>query len=374
MREGVDAGKHCMTRDFERAGKPRILAVVGCTASGKTGVSVELAHRLSGEIVSCDSMQIYRHMNIGTAKPGEGERQGIPHHLMDFFDPTDPHGYSCADYVRDARAAVEDILSHGKLPILCGGTGLYLDAFLRGGTFEVTDTDPALREALAALALREGNDALHAILRELDPAAAEVIHPNNVKRVIRAIEICRTTGRKKSELDAASREVACPYDALVVGLRYHSRARLYERIDRRVELMLAAGLVEETRRLREMGVFDRCPTAAQAIGYKELFPYLDGVQTLDEAADTLKMATRRYAKRQLTWFAAKDYVTWVDCDTLLPATEPAFDGDNALTAADFKRPRAPRHPLAPLTAAKSFEDIVNNVEKLFHNGEKCAIL
>ena len=315
--------------------KPRILAIVGCTASGKTALSVELARRLGGEIVSCDSMQIYRDMNIGTAKPDAEERRGVPHHLMDIVDPRDPAGYSCADYVRDARAAVEDILARGKLPILCGGTGLYLDAFLRGGTFEVTETDLAMRADLTAYAEREGAEALHAILRELDPASAEAIHPNNVKRVVRAIEICRTTGKTKSELDRASREVESPYDALVVGLSYTDRARLYERIDRRVDLMLEAGLVEETKRLREAGIFDTCATAAQAIGYKELFPYLDGAQTLAEAADILKMATRRYAKRQLTWFSAKDYVTWVP-----------YDSPEGLL---------------------NFEDIVNNVQKLFHN-------
>ncbi len=317
--------------------KPRILAVVGCTASGKTALSVELAIRMGGEIVSCDSMQIYREMDIGTAKPDMAERRGVPHHLMDFVDPRDPRGYSCADYVRDARAAVADILARGKLPILCGGTGLYLDAFLRGGTFEVTDTDPALRAELAAMAEREGAEAVHAILRELDPEAAEATHPNNVKRVIRAIEICRTTGRKKSELDRASRAVESPYDATVIGLDYTDRTILYDRINRRVDLMLAAGLVEETRRLRASGVFDLCPTAAQAIGYKELFPYLDGTATLVEVAEVLKLATRRYAKRQLTWFRAKDLVEWVPCDD----------------------------PLAP-GMTRNFEDIVNNVEKLFH--------
>ncbi len=330
--------------------KPRIWAVVGSTASGKTALAVELARRHGGEIVSCDSMQIYRGMDIGTAKPDEAERQGIPHHLMDFVDPTDPKGYSCADYVRDARAAVADILARGKLPILCGGTGLYLDAFLRGGSFEVTDTDPALRRELQALAAREGPEALHAILRALDPAEAEAIHPHNVKRVARAIEICRTTGRTKSELDRESRQVDSPYDALVVGLHYDSRELLYRRIDQRVDLMLEAGLVEETRRLREAGVFDVCPTAAQAIGYKELFPYLDGAQTLEAAADTLKTATRHYAKRQITWFRAKPYVTWVTCDTLQGHESVNTDKTGG--------------GMAVMT--KSFEDIVNNVEKLFH--------
>ena len=317
--------------------KPRILAVVGCTAGGKTSLAIELAKQMNGEIISCDSMQIYKDMNIGTATPDEAERCGIPHHLMDFVDPTDPRGYSCADYVRDARAAAEDILARGKLPILCGGTGLYLDAFLRGGSFEVTDSDPALRAELCALADREGPEALHRILRDLDPESAEAIHPNNIKRVARAIEICRTTGRKKSDLDRESREPDSPYDATVIGLHYDSRDLLYSRIDRRVEIMLEQGLVEETRRLREAGVFEICRTAAQAIGYKELFPYLDGTMTLEACTEALKLATRHYAKRQMTWFRAKPYVTWITCD------RTSEEG--------------------PIV--KNFEDIVNNAKTLF---------
>jgi tRNA dimethylallyltransferase len=317
--------------------KPRILCVVGCTASGKTSLAVELAKQLNGEIVSCDSMQIYKGMDIGTATPDEAERQEIPHHLMDFVDPTDPRGYSCADYVQDARAAVADILERGKLPILCGGTGLYLDAFLRGGSFEITDSDPALRAELCELAEREGNHALHEMLRALDPESADAIHENNVKRVARAIEICKTTGRKKSDLDRESREPDCPYEATVIGLHYDSRELLYSRIDRRVDLMLEQGLLEETRRLREAGVFEICQTAAQAIGYKELFPYLDGTATLAECAEILKMATRRYAKRQLTWFRAKPYVQWIGCDTVENGT----------------------------VIVKKFEDIVNNAKTLF---------
>ena len=317
--------------------KPRILAVVGATASGKTGLAIELSKQLNGEIISCDSMQIYKGMNVGTATPDEAERQGIPHHLMDFVDPTDPRGYSCADYVAHARAAVADILSRGKLPILCGGTGLYLDAFLRGGTFEITDSDPTLREELYAFAEREGVEALHAILRELDPETAEAVHPNNIKRVVRAVEICKTTGRRKSDLDRESRIPDSPYDATVIGLHYDSRELLYERMDRRVDIMLSEGLLEETRSLREKGVFETCQTAAQAIGYKELFPYLDGEATLEECVETLKMATRRYAKRQLTWFRAKDYVEWITCDTVV-------DG---------------------VPCVKKFEDIVNNAKTLF---------
>lgn len=317
--------------------KPRILAIVGCTGGGKTALSVELAKRTGGEIVSCDSMQIYTGMDVGTAKPDMAERAGVPHHLIDVADPHDSAGYSCADYVKDARAAVDGILARGHLPILCGGTGLYLDAFLRGGTFAVTDTDPALRASLQAFADEQGAEALHARLAAVDPASAAAVHPNNIKRVIRALEIYETTGRRKSELDVESRAADCPYDALVVGLRYNCRAVLYDRIDRRVDAMLAAGLADETRRLRAEGVFDTCATAAQAIGYKELFPWLDGQATLAEVTDTLKTATRRYAKRQITWFSAKEYVTWVDMD--------APDGSGSL---------------------RDFEEIVNNVQILLN--------
>lgn len=317
--------------------KPPLLAIVGCTGGGKTALAVELARQMQGEVVSCDSMQLYRGMNIGTATPDEEERGGVPHHLMDFVDPTDPKGYSCADYVRDARAVVSDILARGRLPILCGGTGLYLDAFLRGGSFEVTENDPSLRQELAELAQREGPQALHDRLLAIDPESARAIHPNNLKRVIRALEICLTTGRRKSELDRESRTLPCPYAATVVGLHYHSRELLYRRIDLRVEKMLEQGLLEEARRLREMGVFEVCRTAAQAIGYKELFPYLEGRASLEACVESLKLATRHYAKRQLTWFKARDYVQWVFCDTLQ-------DG---------------------LPVGKSFEDIVNNVKTLF---------
>lgn len=322
--------------------KMPVLAIVGPTASGKTGLSIELAKRLNGEIISCDSMQLYRYMDIGTAKPTEVEKQGIPHHLMDFLDPTDPKGYSCADYAKDAKAAVEDILNRGKLPIFCGGTGLYLDGFLRGGSFEVTDVDLDLRRELTEYAETHGAEALHAMLCEVDPEAAETTHPNNVKRVVRAIEIYRTTGCTKSELDRRSREVESPYNALVIGLQYQNREILYDRIGRRVDIMLADGLVEETKKLREMGVFETCPTAAQAIGYKELFPYLDGQATLGEVTETLKTATRHYAKRQITWFSAKSYVTWL-----------GMDGE---------------------TGIKDFEDIVNNAEKLFSETGFCDII
>lgn len=290
--------------------KIKILAVVGSTASGKSALAVELAKALDGEIVSCDSMQIYRRMSIGTAKPTPEEQEGIAHHLIDFVDPE--NAFSCAEYVECAKRAAEDIAARGKLPVFCGGTGLYLDAFLRGGGFEETVTDPILREELFAYAEQNGNEALHARLSEVDPESAAAIHPNNVKRVVRALEIFRTTGMTKTEADRKSREIDSPYEATVIGLRYAERDVLYERIDRRVDIMLETGLLEETRRLLAEGVFEKNATAAQAIGYKELLGYLHGEESLFEAVESLKRATRRYAKRQITWFGAKDYVRWLD--------------------------------------------------------------
>ena len=291
--------------------KIKILAVVGPTASGKTAVSVELAKRLGGEVVSCDSMQVYRRMNIGTAKPTQEETEGIPHHLIDAVDPETP--FSCAEYVTLAGEAVRDISARGKLPIFCGGTGLYLDRFLCG-EMEETHADEALRTALFAFAEREGVDALHERLRAVDPESADAIHKNNVKRVVRALEIYEQTGIPKSEFDRRSQETETPYEAVVIGLRYPNREVLYDRINRRVDIMLEEGLLEETQKLKSEGVFEVNLTAAQAIGYKELLGYLDGEETLAEATENLKTATRRYAKRQLTWFSAKPYVEWVEME------------------------------------------------------------
>lgn len=307
--------------------KIKLLAVVGPTASGKTALSVKLAKALGGEIVSCDSMQIYRRMDVGTAKPTAEEQCGVAHHLFDIAEPD--KAYSCADYVRDAKAAIQEISARGRLPILCGGTGLYLDSLLRGGNFEETVTDLALREELQAFAQAHGNHALHERLAEVDPESAEAIHENNVKRVIRALEIYLTTGMTKTEADLRSRRFASPYDATVIGLRFEDRDLLYSRIDRRVEEMMQNGLLDETRRLLAEGVFERNSTAAQAIGYKELIGYLQGESDLAESVEILKRATRRYAKRQLTWFGAKDYVRWITLDQ----NGEMRDGEDILQAA-----------------------------------------
>ena len=312
--------------------KKKIYAVVGSTASGKSGLALALAERFGGEIISCDSMQIYRRMNIGTAKPTESEMAAVRHHMIDVVEPHD--SFSCEDYVRLASAAIDDCISRGRLPIICGGTGLYLDALLRGGNSapEVSG-DENIRRELVEFSEREGVQALHDRLRAVDPESADAIHPNNVKRVVRALEIYLTCGVTKTELDRRSRQLDSPYDARVVGLRYLDRSILYRRIEERVDIMLRDGLLEETKALLGEGVFKVNGTAAQAIGYKELLGYIEGRQSLDEAIEELKTATRRYAKRQITWFSAKPYVKWLDMD-------------------DEK-------------GVKTFEEIVNNASELF---------
>lgn len=292
--------------------KIKIAAVTGPTASGKTALAIALAKRLDGEIISCDSMQIYRGMDIGTAKPTREELSMVPHHLIDILPADAP--YSCSDYVKDAERAVEDITSRGKLPIFCGGTGLYLDRFLKGGNDDGAACDACLREELKQFYEEHGTDALYEKLIALDPAAAESIHKNNVKRVIRAIEICLVTGEKKSEIDKRNAEIVEKYDHKVITLSFSNRELLYKRIETRVDQMVAEGLVEETRRLMADGVFERSVTAAQAIGYKELFPYLKGEASLESCIEELKAATRRYAKRQVTWFSGKDYAQKVVLD------------------------------------------------------------
>lgn len=293
--------------------KPRVLAVVGATASGKTALSIALARALGGEVISYDSMQVYRGMDIGTATPTAEELAAVPHHLINIKEPWEP--YSCADFVALAREKVGELTARGVLPVLCGGTGLYLDGLLRGGAYEsVPPGDPTIRQTLTEDAARDGANALWERLRAVDPESAAAIHPNNVKRVVRALEIYLCCGKTKSQLDRESRPGALCYDALVVGLQYTNREILYERIDRRVDLMMQDGLLDEVRALWEGGLFDRCPTAAQAIGYKELLGYLRGEATLEQAVTSLKLATRHYAKRQMTWFRGQPYVRWIAAD------------------------------------------------------------
>lgn len=293
--------------------KIKIIAVTGPTASGKTRLAIDLAKRLNGEIISCDSMQIYRGMDIGTAKPTKEELAEIPHHMIDIVEPY--QSYSCSDYVRDAEHTISDIVARGRAPIFCGGTGLYLDRLLKGGNDSKATCDESLRSALQSFYEQNGADALHQKLAELDPDSAATIHKNNVKRVIRAIEICTVTGQKKSDIDKKNSELCDKYEALVLSLDFLNRELLYKRIDDRVDMMISNGLVDEVERLAADGVFVSSPTAAQAIGYKELLPYLRRERDLESCVDELKRASRRYAKRQLTWFNGKEYARKVYVDS-----------------------------------------------------------
>ena len=295
--------------------------VVGPTASGKSALALAIARECGGEIVSCDSMQIYKRMNIGTAKPTEEEMSLVRHHMIDIVEPWED--FSCADYARLAEKAIEDIISRGKTPVICGGTGLYLDALLRGGLPEVADSDEGYRAELCAFLEREGAEKLHAMLEKIDPESAEAIHMNNTKRVIRALEIYHTSGRKKSELDKENSALDGRYEPLAVGLFYPDRQVLYDRINRRVDIMVRGGLLDEVRALEDEGVFKRSKTASGAIGYKEFLGYLRGEMSLEQAVEDLKMATRRYAKRQCTWFFAKDYVKKIEIEA--PFDEKTFE-------------------------------------------------
>lgn len=283
-----------------------LLVVCGPTASGKTGLAIDLALSFGGEIVSADSMQIYRDMNIGTAKPTPEEMRGIPHHLLDFLAPGER--FSVAQYVEKAKEAVADIAARGRLPILCGGTGLYIDSLTRNVQFAEIREDLPLRQELRELAAEQGNDAVWRLLEGCDPSLAAKLHPNNLGRVIRGIEVHRVTGIPLSEWQRRSLLVPPEYDLCMLGLDYRSRAALYDRIDRRVELMLRQGLREEARVLYDAGL---AGTAGQAIGYKEFFACFRGEQSTEEAVDTLKRETRRYAKRQLTWFRRDGRIRWL---------------------------------------------------------------
>ena len=277
-----------------------IIAVAGPTASGKTALAARLALEIGGEVISNDSMQIYKGMEIGCATPTAEEMLGVPHHLLSFMSPTDD--FSCADYGTLAKAKADEVIGRGKIPVFCGGTGLYLDSVITVGSLGDGEKDEELRERLTRLAETEGNEAVHAILRNVDPEAAEATHPNNVRRVIRAIEIFETTGVTKTEWDRRSKEVEPPFKAKVIVLDFLSRELLYERIEKRVDLMLEAGLESEARALFDADLLKESSPAYQAIGYKELIPYLRGEEDICAAADRIKQATRRYAKRQMTWF------------------------------------------------------------------------
>lgn len=290
--------------------KPRVVAVGGPTASGKTALSVALARAFDGEIINADSMQIYKNLDVGTAKPSEEERQGIPHYLLDFLPPETP--YSVADFTAAADPLIRDITARGRLPLVVGGTGLYITSLLSGMAFAPEKTDPAIRARLQARADTEGGAALYAELQRIDPDYAAQVHPNNLPRVIRALELFEATGRRMSDQRREARPAEAPYHALCLCLTCRDRAVLYSRIDRRVDEMVENGVLDEARQVYDHR--DAYRTAAQAIGYKEFFPYFEGTANLTECTERLKQATRNYAKRQLTWFRRQNDAVWLYLD------------------------------------------------------------
>lgn len=275
----------------------KIIVVSGPTASGKTALAVEIAKKYGGEVISADSMQIYTDMDVASAKATVEEQQGIPHHMMDFLDPSE--SFSVADWVNMAGECADDIISRGKIPVICGGTGLYISSFVDNLQFDDSECDYGFRDEMRKFAVENGAEALLEKLREVDPETASELHANNVSRVIRALEVYKTTGHTIAEAKRASRNAPSPYEFILLTLDFEQREQLHERINRRVELMLQNGLVQEARTC-----FDQPerPTAAQAIGCKELYPYFRGERTLEECVEELKLRTRQYAKRQLTWF------------------------------------------------------------------------
>lgn len=295
---------------------PKLLAVVGPTASGKTRLAVELALRYNGEVVSADSMQIYRRMDIGTAKPTLGEMQGVPHHMLDVASPEED--FSVARYVELAIPCVEDILSRGKLPILAGGTGLYIDSLLSGRTFAAYSPENPLRRELEARFAQQGGEAMLAELAQVDPDSAEKLHPNDAKRIIRALEVYQTTGKTIAQHNRETQTLPPRYDALRIGLRFEDRGDMWAQIDRRVDQMMDQGLLEEVRALLDSGLSPRC-TAMQAIGYKELAPAVEHPERLEDAVAEIKLRSRQYAKRQRTWFRRNQ-----GAKTLLWGAEPNF--------------------------------------------------
>lgn len=285
--------------------KTKIICVVGATASGKTDLAVKLAKAVDGEIISADSMQVYKNMPIATAVATKEEQDGVPHHLVEFLD-TD-QTFSVADFVERAKVLIDEITARGRVPIVAGGTGLFVDSLVKNISFSQVGSNAEIRNELA----EKSNEELFEKLVELDPKSAEDIHPNNRKRVIRALELCMS-GTSKTEQNENSMLIDSPYDALYIGIGYKDRQKLYDRINKRVDLMLDAGLENEARQmLGKQGL-----TARQAIGHKELQPYIDGNITLDEAVEGLKRETRRYAKRQLTWFRRNENINWLYADEM----------------------------------------------------------
>lgn len=288
----------------------KVIVIVGPTASGKTGLSIELAKRYNGEIVSADSMQIYKDMNIATAKPTIEEMCGIKHHLIDFLNPGET--YSVGQYVLDAENAISDILSRNKTPIVCGGTGLYVDSLINGINFTEDSSDDKIRNELYQIAETEGIDYLLNVLKEFDPDSYENLsQQRNLRRIIRAIEFYKVTGKTITQQNIESQNTSSKFDYLIIGLNADDRQFIYDRINRRVDLMIESGLIEETKSVLQMNLSD---TSIKAIGYKELIPYINNQSTLEDCIEKLKMESRHYAKRQLTWFRRNNKINWIYID------------------------------------------------------------
>jgi len=300
--------------------KQPLLIIAGPTATGKSAAAAELAIRMNGAVISADSMQVYRGMDIGSAKVTEEEMRGVPHYLIDCVDPYE--SWNVVRFQKEARDAVREIEGSGRLPILCGGTGFYIQALLYDVDFTEMEENTALRESLQKIAEERGPEALHAMLAEKDPASAAAIHPGNVKRVIRALEFAGGTGQSIAAHNLAQREKEAAYSAVFFVLTM-DRKKLYGLIDRRVDMMMERGLLEEVSSLRSAGI-PRDSTAMQGIGYKQLYGCLEGEYSLDEAVRLIKRDTRHFAKRQLTWFRREKDVRWVDIDSF-PSREAVWD-------------------------------------------------
>ena len=287
--------------------KPRVIVIVGPTASGKTALSIELAKQINGEIVSCDSMQIYKDMDIGTAKPTIDEMQGIKHYLIDFVLPD--QRYSVADYKNDAKKAIKEILEKGKTPIIVGGTGLYVDSLIYEIEYQNIKFDEEYRNKLERIADEEGLDKLYEEAKKIDEKAIEKISKNDRKRILRILEIYHATGKNKTQQEIESRKKEVEYDYHVYALNWN-REKLYERINKRVDIMIDQGLIEEVKNVYEK--YSEFPTAMQGLGYKEVVEYLENKLTKEEMIEKIKQETRRYAKRQMTWFRKNKQTIWLD--------------------------------------------------------------
>ena len=286
--------------------KPKVIVICGPTASGKTALSIELAKKINGEIISSDSMQIYKYMDIGTAKPSEEEKEGIQHYLLDFVEPN--QRYSVAEFKKDAESAIEEILAKGKTPIVVGGTGLYVDSLIYGIEYQDIELDEKYRKELEDRVEKEGLEKLYEEAQKIDPQAMEKISRNDQKRILRVLEIYKATGKNKTEQEIESRKKGVKYDYKVFAINWE-RQLLYERINKRVDIMIEQGLIKEVEELLKK--YDEFPTAMQGLGYKEVVEYLQGITTKEEMIEKLKMETRRYAKRQITWFKKNKQTIWI---------------------------------------------------------------